>query len=60
VTLLERVAAILSQHEIRHALIGAAALAVHGVSRSTLDQDLLVHDPRILDGDLWASLRPQS
>lgn len=56
-TLLERVVAILSQHEIRHALIGAAALAVHGVSRSTLDQDLLVHDPRVLDEDLWLPLK---
>jgi hypothetical protein len=56
VTLLERVAAILSARGVRHALIGAAALAVHGVSRSTLDQDLLVHDRGILDSDFWAEL----
>jgi Nucleotidyl transferase of unknown function (DUF2204) len=56
VTLLERVAALLSARGIRHALIGAAALAVHGVSRSTLDQDLLVHDRRVLDPDFWAEL----
>jgi hypothetical protein len=56
VTLLERVAAVLSEHGLRHALIGAAALAVHGVSRSTLDQDLLVHDRRVLDPDVWAGL----
>jgi predicted nucleotidyltransferase len=60
VTLLERVAAILSQREIRHALIGAAALAVYGVSRSTLDQDLLVHDPRVFDADLWLPLAAET
>jgi len=56
VTLLERVAGILSERGVRHALIGAAALAVHGVSRSTLDQDLLVHDRRVLEPDFWISL----
>jgi hypothetical protein len=56
VTLLERVAHLLTQQRIAHALIGAAALAVHGVSRSTLDQDLLVHDRRVLESDLWLPL----
>jgi hypothetical protein len=56
VTLLERVAVNLSEHEIPHALIGAAALAVHGVSRSTLDQDLLVQDRRVLDSRFWSAL----
>lgn len=38
------------------ALIGAAALAVHGISRSTLDVDLLVTDSRTLDEGFWAGL----
>jgi hypothetical protein len=60
VTLLERVAAVLSQSGIAHALIGAAALAVHGVSRSTLDQDLLVHDSRVLGAPFWQPLVVES
>jgi hypothetical protein len=43
---------------VSHALIGAIALAAHGVSRSTADQDLLVTDRRVLDPLFWASLRP--
>jgi predicted nucleotidyltransferase len=39
---------------IRHALIGAAALAIRGVSRSTADIDLLTIDPKALDEGLWA------
>ena len=38
------------------ALIGAAALAIHGISRSTLDIDLLVTDRRVLDAAFWAAL----
>jgi hypothetical protein len=57
VSLLERVAVFLSAHGVRHALIGAAALAAHGVSRSTADQDLLVVDARVLDAQFWASFR---
>lgn len=55
-TLLERVVRVLERHTISHALIGAGALAVHGVSRSTLDQDLLVIDPRALDEAMWRDL----
>ena len=55
-TLLERVTAVLSEQRIDHALIGAVAMAVHGVSRSTLDQDLLVYDRRALQADTWRSL----
>lgn len=47
---------VLRDHEIPHALIGATALAIHGVSRATADVDLLVDDPRVLDRDLWTSL----
>jgi predicted nucleotidyltransferase len=39
---------------IRHALIGATALAVHGVSRATADIDLLTVDAKVLDEVLWA------
>lgn len=56
-SLLGRVAAVLRQARIPHALIGASALAAHGVPRSTADQDLLVLDPRCLDATLWADLR---
>jgi hypothetical protein len=38
------------------ALIGAAAMAARGVSRATLDLDLLVADPRALRDELWASV----
>jgi hypothetical protein len=55
-TLLERVAAVLQTSGMAHALIGAAALAAHGISRSTLDQDLLVVDERALDPALWRAL----
>ncbi len=33
-------------------------MALHGVSRSTLDQDLLVTDPGILSADLWQEFNP--
>jgi hypothetical protein len=55
VTLLRRAAAYLADRDIAHAVIGAAALAIHGVSRSTLDQDLLVIDGRVLDTEFWAA-----
>jgi hypothetical protein len=56
VTLLEEIDRFLSDQRIDHALIGAAALAVHGVSRSTVDQDLLVLDTRVLDAPFWVPL----
>jgi hypothetical protein len=46
--LLSRVAAALQGEGIEFALIGAAAMAAHGVSRSTMDLDLLVTDQRTL------------
>ncbi|MBA2303393.1 MAG: hypothetical protein H0W08_12245 [Acidobacteria bacterium] len=54
--LLLRVHEALAAADIPHALIGAAALAVHGVSRSTFDQDLLVTDTGVLDLRIWDSL----
>jgi hypothetical protein len=56
VTLLDGVVARLADQQIAHALIGAVALAIHGVSRSTLDQDLLVIDRRVLRDDFWPPL----
>jgi hypothetical protein len=56
VTLLDDVAAVLRAARVDSALIGAAALAVHGVSRSTADQDLLVTDPQVLEAPFWAGL----
>ena len=47
-TLLAYVASQLRREQIEFAMIGAAALAAHGVSRSTVDIDLLVVDPRVL------------
>ena len=56
-TLLDRVVDVLARETIAHALIGAAALAAHGISRSTLDRDLLVTDPRVLDLRFWSDMR---
>jgi hypothetical protein len=42
---------------VPHALIGAAALAAHGVARSTFDLDILVVDQRCLDDAFWADVR---
>jgi hypothetical protein len=55
--LLREVGRLLASRRIDHALIGAAALAAHGVARATADFDLLVVDPACLDDALWASLR---
>jgi hypothetical protein len=41
---------------VRFALIGAGALAVHGVARSTFDLDLFTTDARVLDAALWAEV----
>jgi hypothetical protein len=60
VTLLARVTAFLAEQRIANALIGAAALAAHGVSRSTLDQDLLVTDVRVLAESFWQVLAAEA
>ena len=41
---------------IGYALIGAAAMAARGVSRATLDLDVLVVDARALRPDTWSAL----
>lgn len=55
-SLLDRVSGHLDRAGVQHALIGAAALAAAGVSRSTFDIDLLVIDRRCLDRDFWSPL----
>lgn len=55
--LLAAVAGILRQHGVPFVVIGAAAMAVRGVSRSTRDLDVLAVSPRCLEADLWAPLR---
>jgi len=44
---------VLRREGIDHALIGAAAMAVHGISRATIDIDLLTVDVRALEASLW-------
>jgi hypothetical protein len=56
--LLGRVSAELNRTATPHALIGAAAMAVHGVSRATRDLDLLATERSCLDGTRWAALQP--
>lgn len=56
-SLLDEVGAILEAAGIRHALIGALALAAYGVNRATVDLDLLVADAACLQPDLWNDLR---
>lgn len=56
-SLLSQVARHLRAAEVRFALIGAAAMASHGVGRSTLDQDLLALDASCLQPAFWKELR---
>ena len=55
-TLLARVAAVLESLQVPHSLIGAAALAIYGVPRSTSDHDLFVMDTACLDHRIWEDL----
>ena len=55
-SLIERVAAQLTKRQIPFAVIGAAALAVHGVSRGTRDLDLFTLARECLDSITWESL----
>ncbi len=55
-SLLRDVIAVLEAEDIPHALVGAAALAVHGVSRATADMDLLTVDARALQRPLWSGI----
>lgn len=55
-TVLRTITQSLDDAGIAYRVIGAAALAAHGVFRSTQDLDLLVTDPRILDPSLWSGV----
>jgi hypothetical protein len=59
VRLLGRVCALLEAGRIPYALIGAAAMAVHGVSRATVDLDVLTTDRRCLDDETWRDFRAE-
>lgn len=48
------VSALLDRHGVAHAVIGAVALAVHGVLRASDDIDVLVTDARCLDPTTWS------
>ena len=54
-SLLAEVLQLLERERVPHALIGAAAMAVRGVSRSTADVDLLCVDAGILRREAWAA-----
>ncbi|HEX4825848.1 MAG TPA: hypothetical protein VFV19_16220 [Candidatus Polarisedimenticolaceae bacterium] len=56
-----RVAGVLVHLEaqgVPAALIGGAALAAHGIARSTVDVDLYTADARVLDPSFWAAFDP--
>ena len=50
------VVALLDRAGVAHALIGAAAMAAHGISRATADVDLLTVDPAVLTAGSWTPL----
>ncbi|HEX4498347.1 MAG TPA: hypothetical protein VIE43_21905 [Thermoanaerobaculia bacterium] len=56
-SLVGQVAKALRATGIPFAKIGAAAMAIHGVMRSTADEDLLVVDGRCLQSEIWSPLR---
>jgi hypothetical protein len=55
-SVLGSVVQILEENQIPFALIGAAAMAARGVSRSTFDTDLLSVGPSTLDNSIWQAL----
>ncbi len=55
-TPLVEVTATLDANGVGYALIGAGAMSVHGVTRSTLDIDLLTTEARCLTPSLWDRL----
>jgi hypothetical protein len=52
--LVARVGAVLDRLGAAYALVGAGALAVHGVARSTFDVDLFTTEQAVLDPTAWA------
>jgi hypothetical protein len=55
VSVLGHVVTHLTERDVEFALIGAAAMAAHGVSRSTLDLDLLTIDLGVLQPAFWST-----
>jgi hypothetical protein len=55
-SLLVDVVSVLRAEAVPHAMIGAAAMSAHGVSRATADVDLLISDRRYLTPESWATL----
>jgi predicted nucleotidyltransferase len=55
-SLLHDVTVVLDGAGVRYALAGAAALAVHGIARSTFDLDLFTTDAVALDRTTWTTL----
>lgn len=53
--LLAEVLQLLEHEKVPHAMIGAAAMALRGVSRSTADVDILSVDAGILRRELWGT-----
>jgi hypothetical protein len=56
-SLLDEISSTLDAAGIRHALIGALALAAYGVNRATVDLDLFATDASCLRPDFWTDLR---
>jgi hypothetical protein len=56
-SLADEIRSTLDAAGIRHALIGALALAAYGVSRATVDLDLFTTDSSCLVPDFWTELR---
>jgi len=54
--LLIAVVEALTRSGVRYALVGAGAMAAHGVARSTFDVDLLTTDRRVLTSAFWQPL----
>ena len=50
------IVALLDRTGVAHALIGAAAMAAHGISRATADVDLLTVDPSVPRDSSWTPL----
>jgi predicted nucleotidyltransferase len=59
-SLLAGVAATLDAAGIRFAVIGAGALAAHGIARSTFDLDLFTTDVAALEQRTWAGIASDS
>ena len=53
----DRVADLLDEQHIAFAAIGAWALAVRGLPRSTYDVDLFTVDTRVLEKETWEPIR---